>query len=135
MSQIAPDVPELEHLPEVVRPFIYTQALLRASRSRGTFLIGALIFFMSVGGGAGAGARTFGIPGGVLGGLTGGLLAAYVFFRALIPWRARRIIPIVEREIDWKVEYRELIEGCDQFTRVVDAYKEREARRESRPPS
>ena len=126
MSQIAPDIPELEHLPVVVRPFIYTRALTHASRSGITLLLGLAVLCCMGSGGVVAGARLFGSPGSVLGGLAGAALAVYTFFRALIPWQTRRTIRVVEREIDWKTEYRDLIDGHNDFTRVVDAYKKRE---------
>ena len=132
MSQIAPDIPELEHLPVVVRPFIYTRALTRASRSSITLLLGLAALGCLGAGGFVAGARLFGTPGSVLGGLVGAALALYTFFRALVPWQTRRAIRIVERESDWKTEYRDLIDGHDKFTRVVDAYKKREARDDPR---
>ena len=68
----------------------------------------------------------------MLGGLAGAALAVYTFFRVLVPWQTRRVIRIVEREIDWKTEYRELMDGHDEFTRVVDAHKKREGRDDPR---
>jgi hypothetical protein len=132
MSQIAPDIPELEHLPVVVRPFIYTRALARASRSGITLLLGLAVLCTLGAGGVVAGARLLGTPGSVLGGLAGAALAVYLFFRALVPWQTRRAIRSVERDIDWKTEYRDLIDGYDEFTRVVDAYKKSEARDDPR---
>jgi hypothetical protein len=50
----------------------------------------------------------------------------------VIPWQARRAIAAVERETDWRVEFRDLIDAQDRFSRGVDAYKEREARADPR---
>ena len=132
MSQIAPDIPELEHLPLVVRPFIYTRAVMRATRSGVTLLLGLVTFLVLTATGASAGARFLGAPGSVLGGTIAAVLAIYLFFRAVIPWQARRTIAAVERETDRRVEFRDLIDAQDRFSRGVDAYKERESRADPR---
>ena len=43
MSRIAPDIPELAHIPEVIRPFLWTRATVRAAGSM-TLQLGGLVF-------------------------------------------------------------------------------------------
>ena len=49
MTRIAPDIPELEHVPDAVRSIIYMRAFANAIRSPLTWLIGAVVLAIGVG--------------------------------------------------------------------------------------
>ena len=92
MSRIAPDIPELQQVPEELRSIAYTRAVNRAIRSPLTWLLGAVIFGLGIGIGEIEGAR-LGTIGAVFGTAAGFLLAFLLFFRVILPWRARQLLP------------------------------------------
>ena len=98
MSRIAPDIPELERVPEALRSIAYMRALNRAIRSPLTWLLGAALFAAGIGVGATQGRVFLGTMGAVLGSVAGAALAALVFFKVILPWRTRRILPSVTDE-------------------------------------
>jgi hypothetical protein len=119
MSQIAPDIPELEHLHEIVRPFVWTRAMMRAIRSPGTHAIGMTCLAL-----AGVaivwGLRTRGWMGAAAVALVGVPAAVTMFFKFIIPWQARRWLPVVEKEVDWDRELGEAMRAHDQIKSMAD---------------
>jgi len=95
MSRIAPDIPELEAIPYVTRSLVYAQAWQLAIRSRLTWVMGGILFGAAVGIGANQGSALLGSFGAVFGTLLGAVAGAWCFFKLLLPWRARRIVPEV----------------------------------------
>jgi hypothetical protein len=115
MSRIAPDIPELAHFPEVVRSLIWTRAMVRAIRSPSTWAIGATGLVVLGLAGAAGGRAVSGALGAMLGGLLGGGGAVYALMRFVIPWRSRRLVPVVERESDWSNEFDDVIRAADRL--------------------
>jgi hypothetical protein len=95
MSRIAPDLPELQRVPEALRSIAYMRALNRAVRTPLTWLIGAAVFALCAGVGATQGGAYFGTAGAVLGTAAGGAAAIVCFFKLVLPWRARIVLPTV----------------------------------------
>src|SRR5262245_49368516 len=93
MSRIAPDIPELEPVPEVLRSVVYMRALNGAIRSPLTWVIGGLAIGAGVGIGATEGRALFGTAGAAIGTALGALATLWCFFRLILPWRARRLVP------------------------------------------
>ena len=128
MSSIAPDIPELDYVPQVVRPLIWMRALMRAVRQPQTWLLG-LVLLMAAAGGCGlAGFRILGWVGATIGGLLGSGAAIYGFFQLLLPSQARRCLPIVTGEVDWQFEFRDLIAANDRLQRVASSVTSSAAR-------
>jgi hypothetical protein len=124
MSQIAPDIPELAHIPEVVRPFLWTRATMRAAGSM-TMQLGGLVFFgVCTAAGISVGWRTLNAFGAFVGGLIGGGSAMSVFFRLLLPWRARQVLSLVEKERDWSTEFAEMIKARDRLQALIAQAKD-----------
>lgn len=98
VSQIAPDLPELQGVPYALRSIVYVTALNRAVRSPLTWLMGALAIAVGVGIGANQGSAVFGGPGAFLGTVMGASAAIWSVFKLLLPWRTRRILPSVIEE-------------------------------------
>jgi len=95
MSRIAPDIPELQDVPYAARSLVYTQAFGQAIRSRVTWVMGGIVFGAGVGIGANQGSALFGQFGAVVGTLLGAVAGVWSFFKLVLPWRARRIVPSV----------------------------------------
>jgi len=98
LARIAPDVPELEHLPDPTRSIVYMRALHRAIRSPLTWLIGGIVFASAVSVGANQGSALAGRTGAALGMIAGATAAVLGFFKAILPWRTRRLLPSVLQE-------------------------------------
>ncbi len=125
MSQIAPEIPELAHLPDVIRPVIWTRAIMRAVRSTRTRAIGLVCFVVMVAAGVFAGWQMLGRLGALAGGLIGSVGAVFLFFRVVIQRQARRLVPFVEREADWPKEFSDVIRAQQQVKAVIARDKER----------
>jgi len=95
MSRIAPDWPELQQVPEALRSIAYMRALNRAIRAPLTGLMGAAVFALCAGVGATEGRALFGRTGAVLGTVAGAAAAILCFFKLLLPWRTRAVLPSV----------------------------------------
>jgi hypothetical protein len=93
MTRIAPDVPELRDVPEAVRSLIYVAALNRAVRSPLTWLTGAIVLAAGISLGATWGRALAGGIGALLGMMLGAFASLWCFFKAVVPWRARRELP------------------------------------------
>jgi hypothetical protein len=125
MSQIAPDIPELSHLPDVVRPFVWTRATMRAIRSPVTLGLALLAGIVLVRGGTIAGAQAAGWFGAVAGGALGAIAAFYVYLRFLVQWQARRLVPSVLKEKDWNSELGDLVRAQEQIKAMAERALER----------
>jgi hypothetical protein len=124
MSQIAPDIPELAHIPEVIRPFLWTRATMRAAGSV-TLQLGGLVF-LSVCTAAGnyAGWRMLNAFGAFAGGLISGGAAISVFFKLFLPWQTRRLLSLVEKERDWATDFAEVIRAHDRLQALIAQAKD-----------
>ena len=124
MSQIAPDIPELAHIPEVVRPFLWTRATVRAAGSMPLQLGGLAFFGVCTASGVYVGWRMLDAFGGFAGGLIGGGSAMSVFFKLFLPLQARRVLSIVEKEGDWAAEFAEVIRAHDRLQALIAQAKD-----------
>jgi len=119
MSQIAPDIPELEHVHEVIRSLVWTRALMRAIRSPATQLMGLACCAAGAFLGGVAGLQTLGWLGALAGGLLGTMAAVYFFLKVLLQHRARRLVQVVEKEVDWSSECGEVMRAHDRIKAVA----------------
>jgi hypothetical protein len=119
MSQTFPDIPELEPVPHVVRGLVWMRATMQAIRSTATWLIFVASQILLISVGAIAGLQLFSILGAVLGGFIGAGVALFLLFRAIVPWQARRFLRTAGTQIDWRAEFREVIEAQERLDRVV----------------
>ena len=138
MSRVAPDIPELQQVPEAVRSLVYMGALNSAIRSPVTWLTGAIVFAFGVGVGATVGRALFGGVGAVLGIAVGAAASIWCFFREILPWRARRVLPNVIEQTDGDTLDR-VQQADESLRRMIDAYNRQEARgagetTDGRPP-
>ena len=131
MSQIAPEIPELAHLPEVIRPVIWTRAMMRAVRSTRTHVMGFVCFVVVVAAGVVAGWQMLGRLGALAGGLIGSVGAIVLFFRVLIQRQARRLVPLVEKETDWPEEFRDALRAETRIRAVIAGDQEGRIRERS----
>jgi hypothetical protein len=127
MSRIAPDIPELQHVPEAARSLVYVSALNGAIRSPLTWLTGAIVFAIAAGLGATGGSALFGSAGAILGTAVGASAAGWCFFKVILPWRARRLLPLAAEHADSTLIDR-VRDADERVKRMVDAYKQRETR-------
>jgi len=136
MSQIAPDIPELEHVPQVLRSIAYLRAQNRALRAPSTWLIAAVLFGLAIYIGATQGAR-LGTIGGLFGTAAGFALAFVCFFRVILPWRTRRILPSVTKnpeELRAFDQLRRADEGLKQIAAAMDRPAKKPRGPERLPP-
>ena len=126
MSRIAPDIPELEHVPEAARSLVYVSALNRAIRSPLTWLTGAIAIAAGAGIGLTAGRALFGGAGAVVGTAAGALAAIWCFFTVILPWRTRRVLPSVIDQAGGHT-FDQLRLADENFRRMIDAVRRREA--------
>jgi hypothetical protein len=122
MSQVAPDIPELEHLHEIVRPFVWTRAQLRAIRSPLTHMMGLGVFAL-VGLGALWALQIRGWMGAAAVALVGLPAAVAVYFRFIMFWQARRWVPVVEKEVDWDRELGEVMAAHDRLQAMGQCHR------------
>jgi hypothetical protein len=134
MSRIAPDIPELRQLPEAVRSLVYVGALSSATRSPMTWLTGAIVFALGVGVGATAGRALFGGVGAVLGIAVGAAASIWCFFKVILPWHTRRLLPSVIEQADSNTLDR-VRHADENLRRTIDAYNRREGRDADKTPS
>jgi hypothetical protein len=125
MSQAHPDIPELQRFPEVVRSLIWMRAMMHAIRSPLTHVIGLASLVGAAGAGGLLGLWTAGPLGGGVGGCIGAGVAVYFFLRVVVESRARRLLPAVERDLDWRTEFADLISAQDRLARAAAALKNR----------
>ena len=125
MSQIAPDIPELRAIPESARAFVYTGAMSAAVRSPATLISGALLLLLATTIGGTLGYRLFGIAGSMVGAPLGAGAAAAFFFKILLPWRARRLIPVLLAQTD-SATFDHISRANDALGRMIGEYKQRE---------
>jgi hypothetical protein len=128
MSRIAPDLPELERVPYAARSIVYMQAFTRALWSPATWGAGALLFAVAVGLGANQGSAALGFSGALLGTIAGGVAAGWAFFKVLLPWRTRRLLPsVIDETKDAVGDHVRQFE--ERTRRMADAQGRREAPR------
>ena len=75
-----------------------------------------------------AGRRLLGAFGALVDVHLGGGTAAYVFFRVVIQWQARRLLPLIEKETDWAAEFGEAIRAQERVRAVVADDRNRRSR-------
>jgi hypothetical protein len=124
MSQIAPDIPELAHIPEVIRPFLWTRAMMRAAGSISIQLGGLVFFGVCTAAGIYLGWRALNGFGAFAGGLVGGGSAMSVFFKLFLPWQARRLLSLIEKEGDWATEFADVIRAHDRLQALIAQAKD-----------
>jgi hypothetical protein len=107
MSRIGPDLPELERVPAALRSIVYTQAFTLAMRSPFTWGAGAIAMAVGVGIGANQGSALAGRGGAALGILVGAGAAIWGFFKFIVPWRTRRLLPSVMNDAGTALRGRE----------------------------
>ncbi len=127
MSRIAPDIPEPQRVPEAARSLVYVRALLAANRSPVTWVTGAFVFAAALAVGARLGNTVGGAAGAVLGTALGAAAAVSVFFKVILPWRARRLVPSVIDQADGGT-LDDVHQTDENIRRMVDAYNRREGR-------
>jgi hypothetical protein len=126
MSQIAPDIPELQPVPEAARSLVYVTAFNRAVRSPLTWLTGAIAIAAGAGIGLAAGRALFGGVGAVAGAAAGALAAIWCVFAVILPWRTRRVLPFVIDRAGGHT-FDEVRHADERVKRMVDAASHREA--------
>ena len=89
MARIAPDIPELQHVPHAARSLVYMRAFNAAIRSPLTWTIGAILVVVSVGLGVRLGATVMGGIGAAFGTIVGTSASVWCFFKVILPWGAR----------------------------------------------
>jgi type VI protein secretion system component VasK len=127
MSRLAPDIPELHRVPEAARSLVYVRALSSAIRSRLTWLAGAIVVAFGVGIGATQGWTLFGGVGAVLGTAVGASASIWCFFKVIVPWRARRMLPSMIDQADGHT-LDHVRHADESLRRMLDAYSRHEAR-------
>ena len=125
MSQIAPDIQELRAIPESARGIVYTGAMSAAIRSPITLISGALVLLLATTIVGTEGYRLFGIVGAMAGAPLGAGAAAALFFKILLPWRTRRLIPKLLEQAD-SVTFEHIARADDALARMIGEYKQRE---------
>lgn len=125
MSRIAPDIPELQQVPEVLRSIAYTRAMNRAIRAPLSWLLGAALFAVCIGIGATQGRAFFGTMGAVLGTAAGAAVAFLCFFRVILPWRARQLLPSLTNEGELKA-FEQVRLADERLKRMAAAYEAHE---------
>ena len=101
------------------------RALNRAIRSPLTWLLGAALFAAGIGAGATQGRALFGTAGAVLGIAAGAVLAALLFVKRVLPWRARRIVPSVtdEGELEALDHVRRADESLKRMAAAIEGHE------------
>ena len=127
MSRLAPDIPELHRVPDAARSLVYVKAFSTAIRSRMTWLTGAIAFAFGVGIGATEGGALFGRVGAILGTTVGASAAIWCFFKVIVPWRARRILPSIIEQADGHT-LDQARHADERLRRMLEAYSRHEAR-------
>jgi len=125
MSRLAPDIPELQHLPEATRSLVYVGALSRAIRSPLTWLTAAVVLGVGAGIGLTSGRALFGGVGAVVGAAADVLPATCCFFTAVLPWRTRRVLPSVIDQAGGPT-FGDVRDADQRLERMVDAARRRE---------
>jgi hypothetical protein len=126
MSQTFPGVPELEPIPYVIRGLVWTRATMHAIRSAKTWLLFVVSQVVLIGAAATLGLQLFSVVGAALGGLVGAGFAVFLLFRVIIPWQARLYLRATAGGIDWRTQFREVIEAQERVDRVIASGKHRE---------
>jgi hypothetical protein len=119
MSQIAPDIPELQDVPEPIRGVMWTRAQMYAIRSPVTRLIGFVSASVGAALAVGLGAWLAGPIGALIGMPLGISAGVYFCLRVVMEWRTRRVLPDVLRAVDWRTEFADLIEAHERIQRVA----------------
>jgi len=95
VSQIWPDIPELQGVPEVLRSGIWMKAYSIALSRRTTWVLGLIsltgfaLMFGSLG------YLVVGVIGAIVGAMTGTGIGIAFLVRVVLEWQARRLVPEV----------------------------------------
>ena len=125
MSRIHPDLPELQPVPEALRSIAYMRAMNRAVRAPLTWLMGAAVFALCAGVGGTQGGARFGRAGTVLGTAAGAAVAILCFFKLILPWRARVVLPSVLDPAQLRA-LDHVRRADERLQRIADAYDRQE---------
>ena len=106
-------------------------AMSAAIRSPATLISGALLLLLATTIGGTQGYQLFGIVSAMAGAPLGAGVAAAFFFKILLAWRARRLIPELLRQAD-PPAVEHIARADDALGRMVGEYKQREMPRGDR---
>src|SRR5262245_34678413 len=101
MSQIWPDIPEFDGLPEVLRSALWMKTYTSAMSRRTTWLLGFVCLVACAGAAGLLGHRVFGMAGSIVGTLLGTTIALTLFVRVILEWQARRLVPAARAAAGW----------------------------------
>src|SRR5262245_52719185 len=101
------------------------RALNRAVRSPLTWLFGAAVLALCAGVGATQGGARFGTAGAVLGTAIGAAAAVLCFFKLILPWRARIVLPSV-LDLAQLRALDQVRRADESLQRIADAYDRQE---------
>lgn len=101
MSQIWPDIPELEGIPEVLRSGIWMKAYSLALSRRKTWILGLISLTGFAGICGRLGYQFAGVIGAVVSALTGSVIGVAFLVRVVVEWQARRLVPEVRASLGW----------------------------------
>jgi hypothetical protein len=132
MSRLAPDIPELQHVPEATRSLVYVGAYTRAIRSPLTWLTAAVVVAVGASIGLTSGRALFGGIGAVVGAAAGVLAAGWCFFTVILPWRTRRVLPSVIDQAGGPI-LDDVRDADQRLKRMVDAASRREGATAGQP--
>lgn len=85
------------------------------------------MFAIGVGVGATQGRALFGRGGAILGAAVGASAAIWCFFKVIVPWRARRIVPSIIDQADGHT-LGQAGHADESLRRMLEAYSRHEAR-------
>ena len=96
-----------------------------AIRSPVTLISGALLLLLAATIGGAQGYRLFGIVGAMAGASLGAAVATALFFRILLPWRTRRLLPELLRRSDPLI-LEPIARADEAMARMIGEYKRRD---------
>jgi hypothetical protein len=126
VSHLAPDIPELQQVPDAARSLVYFGALNRAIRSPLTWLMAGAAFAVAVGSGAMLGGALFGTAGALFGAALGAGASVWCVFKIIISWRTRRLVPSAIQRADPAI-LEDVRRADENVRRMIDAYNRRDA--------
>jgi len=92
---------------------------MRGIRSPSTWVVAAGCLAIFGWGGAVAGRGLLGGSGAVIGALCGCAAGVYGVLRIVVPWQSRRLVPVVEKEVDWTKEFGDVIRAQERVRAVA----------------
>jgi hypothetical protein len=126
MSQLFPDVPELEAVPPVLRSGLWMRAYRLAFFSPQTWVLAFAWTATGTCVGAILGYRLLGALGAFLLGVTVMCAAAYLFLRILLQWLARMRLAQVQSEAGWAAQEERLVITSNKTDALLAEQRRRE---------